>query len=471
MKLKSSILSGLFVLSSIPGTISSSIPESNNLSFESSSILYDLKSDPNFKMDDFKLNESVSDEKSIQAIALTRENTSLYFYCFNENGKSLGENLKSMQLSISTSSDYSDTHYYSALVLDKTDDNLFYKFKISGVEESTSYHIADIEFDYGKGYASGRHNTIAKSYFFDNTSSKTPSRVKDLEVVNININPGNYRFPTINGNGYYTDMFYITFKLNNNYGDLIGIKLKWIENITDYYSKVDIAYPQNSYTLDKSHISEIIEMSYTNKDLMNIESINSIGSSFHKFILNINPYYWFTDQSTDYSNIPVIEKIKYDNQNNSKFENYYFNEQTINSLNSQYYETIGGSKSQYVIRFCIADFFWQDKTVGNPMIINHKKTEIKDCDVLTLTFCKDGKVYTLMASSKPVDHDPGNEMPKTDFENTWDKIVSFLRDIFNELKAAIGDAAVIVFILGLVLIALLIYWLLNFLFIPKDKDR
>ena len=471
MKLKSSILSGLFVLSSIPGAISSSIPESNNLSFESSSILYDLKSDPNFKMDDFKLNESVSDEKSIQAIALTRENTSLYFYCFNENGKSLGENLKSMQLSISTSSDYSDTHYYSALVLDKTDDNLFYKFKISGVEESTSYHIADIEFDYGKGYASGRHNTIAKSYFFDNTSSKTPSRVKDLEVVNININPGNYRFPTINGNGYYTDMFYITFKLNNNYGDLIGIKLKWIENITDYYSKVDIAYPQNSYTLDKSHISEIIEMSYTNKDLMNIDSINSIGSSFHKFILNINPYYWFTDQSTDYSNIPVIEKIKYDNQNNSKFENYYFNEQTINSLNSQYYETIGGSKSQYVIRFCIADFFWQDKTVGNPMIINHKKTEIKDCDVLTLTFCKDGKVYTLMASSKPVDHDPGNEMPKTDFENTWDKIVSFLRDIFNELKAAIGDAAVIVFILGLVLIPLLICWLLKFLFIPKDKDR
>ena len=76
-----------------------------------------------------------------------------------------------------------------------------------------------------------------------------------------------------------------------------------------------------------------------------------------------------------------------------------------------------------------------------------------------------------MASSKPVDHDPGNEMPKTDFENTWDKIVSFLRDIFNELKAAIGDAAVIVFILGLVLIPLLICWLLKFLFIPKDKDR
>ena len=463
MKLKSSILSGLFVLSSIPGAISSSIPESNNLSFESSSILYDLKSDPNFNMDSFKLNESVSDSKSIQAIALTRENTSLYFYCFNENGKSLGENLISMQLSISTSSDYSDTHYYSALVLDKTDDNLFYKFKITGVKTSTSYHIADIEFDYGKGYASGRHNTIAKSYFFDNTSSKTPSRVKDLEVVNIKINPGNYRFPTINGNGYYTDLFYITFQLSNDYGDLIGIKLKWIEDVTDYYSKTDLAHPQNSYTLDHSHTSDLIEMSYTNKDLMNIESINSIGSSFHKFILNTNPYYWFTDQNTDYSNIRVIEKIKYDNKNLSKFENYYFNEQTINSLNSQYYETIGGSKSQYVIRFCISDFFWDSYQKGG-LITVHKKTEIKDCDVLTLTFCKDGEVYTLMASSKPVDYDPGNETPVNSF-------INWLEDIFNQLKAAIGDAAVIVFILGLVLIPLLICWLLKFLFIPKDKDR
>ena len=462
MKLKSSILSGLFVLSSIPAI--SSIPESNNLSFESSSILYDLKSDPNFNMDSFKLNESVSDERSIQAIALTRENTSLYFYCFNENGKSLGENLKSMQLSISTSSDYSDTHYYSALVLDKTEDNLFYKFKITGVKASTSYHIADVEFDYGKGYASGRHSTIAKSYFFDSTESKTPSQVKDLEVVNININPGNYRFPTINGNGYYTDLFYITFQLNNNYGDLIGIKLKWIEKITDYYSKADLAHPQNSYTLDHSHTSDLIEMSYTNKDLMNIESINSIGSSFHKFILNTNPYYWFTDQSTDYSNIPVIEKIKYDNKNLSKFENYYFNEQTINSLNSQYFDTIGGSKSQYVIRFCIADFFWQDKSVGNPMIINHKKTEIKDCDVLTLTFCKDGKVYTLMASSKPVDYNPGNEMPVNSF-------INWLEDIFNQLKAVIGDAAIFVFVGGIALIVLLICWLLRFLFIPKDKEQ
>ncbi len=461
MKLKSSILSGLFVLTSIPGTINSSISQSNNKSFESSSIFYDLKSDSNFDIDSYKLNESVSDSNSIQAIALTRESTNLYFYCFNENGKSLGEQLKSIQLSISISSDYSDTHYYSSIILDKTDDNLFYKFKITGIKASTSYHIADIEFDYGKGYANGRHCNIAKSYFFDNTDSKTPSRVKELEVINISINPGNYRFPTINGNGYYTDMFYITFQLNNNYGDLIGIKLKWIENITDYYSKIDLSYPQNSYTLDQSHTSELIEMSYSNKDLMNIESISSIGSSFQKFILNTNPYYWFTDQNTDYSNIPVIEKIKYDNKNSSIFKGYYFNQDTIDSLNSQYYDTIGGSKNQYVIRFCISDFFWwQDLSV-----INHKKTEIKDCDILTLTFCKDDVVYTLMASSNPVDYDPGNDMPKNDIENAWNKVFSF----FDELKVAIGDAAIFVIVIGICLIALFICWLFKFLFIPKDR--
>lgn len=336
----------------------------------------------------------------------------MFFYIFNENGKSIDLNLKSTQISISCSNDFNDIKYYDATIIDKTEDNLFYKFKITDISSSTQYHLGDIQFDYGEGYASGRHNTIASSYFFQ-TNENNPYEVKELDVINLTINPGNYRFSTINGNGNYTDMFYITFQLNSSYGDLVAINLNWKEEVTDYYSKIDFGNPSQSYDRDNSYTSDLITMNYTSSDLLNIESINSIGTNFEKFILNINPYYWFTDQDKDYSNIPVIEKINYDNKNQSTFENYYFNADTINSLNNQYYDVIGGQKNNYVIRFSIKDYFWDTyMTAGYQVTKNIKKVLDNKWNVhyfhnnehpKAIITSNDNKVLTLGITSEPND--------------------------------------------------------------------
>lgn len=463
MKLKSSLLSGLLILSSsIPGAVSSSSGSSTITSFESSSIYYDLKSDPNFDFTKYRLNTATPDDKAIKAITLVRENTDLYFYVFNENGKPLTTDLKAMQVSISTATDYSDTHYYNCLIIDKTEDNLFYKFKIPNITSTSNiYHIADLEFDYGKGYSEGRHNTIAKSWIFKDSNSKNPNKVKELDVVNLAINPSNYRFPTINGNGCYTNMFYITFKLSKNLGNLIGIKLQWKEDVLDKSWQNNAASPQFSWSKDDSYISDLITMEFTNKDLLDIKSLDTIGSSFDRFKFNFSsPFYWFTDQSTDYSNIPVIEKVNYDDKNSSSFDGYYFSDETKNLLNGQYWECIGSISDQYVIRFRLADVI--DKPALGVSIGQKKKTEIIDCDVLTLTFCKDGVVYTLMASNKPVSYDPGLEMPENDLEKFINQIISKMEEIFGQFT----DFFMILFA---IIFVLFIIWLLKILFVPRSK--
>lgn len=451
MNISSTLASSLLVLSSLTNA---NIQTTVN-SFNDSSVLYDLKSDENFNIDDFSLNSSVSDDKAIKAITLTRENNDLFFYIFNENGKSLDLNLKETQISISCSNDFNDIKYYDATIIDKTEDNLFYKFKITDISSSTQYHLGDIEFDYGEGYASGRHNTIAASYFFQ-SNENNPYEVKELDVINLTINPGNYRFSTINGNGNYTDLFYITFQLNSSYGDLVAINLNWKEDVTDYYSKIDFGNPSQSYDRDNSYTSDLITMNYTSSDLLNIESINSIGTNFEKFILNINPYYWFTDQDKDYSNIPVIEKINYDNKNQSTFENYYFNADTINSLNNQYYDVIGGQKNNYVIRFSIKDYFWDTYMTAGYQVTKNIKTEIKDCDVLSLTFAKDGTTYTLIASSEPVDYDPGINNP----DNFLQKLLELLEQVF-------GNYAEVALIIGSIIVLFVVMKTFEFLFVPK----
>lgn len=459
MRIRSTMLAGMILL----GGLTPGIKRENQTtsSFLTSSVLADLQSDESFDADDYPIQ---TDSEDIELLTITRESTettgySVYLYLFNEGGTALETDLSSTRITMSCQSDdYSDTEYYSLNLIDCTADHRFYKFQTT-TEETDVYHISEIEFDYGNGYSEGRHQTIGKSFFYE-TEDANPSWTKGLEVVNLTISPGSYRFKTINGNGYYTDLFYVTFTLNQSYGDLIGIRLSWIEDVTDYYEKSNLS-TMTSYSTDNSYVSELITMDYSNTDLMNIVSINTIGSSFGKFIFNISPRYWFTDKSTDYENIPVIEKIVYDNGASSSFDDYYLNADTITTLNNQYYDSLGGNKVPYVIRFALKDYYWDSSFNSGTKTINHQKTEIKDCDVLTLTFSKDGKVYSLMASGQPVDYDPG-----IDNENWWDKLIALILEKLKEIFGPYADAAFKVLI---AIIVLLVIVVARWLFIPKKK--
>lgn len=460
----------LTILSLIGMTCMPGIKKANATagSFLTSDVLGDLQSDESLDLSAYPIKEN---SEKIELITMTREKITdgsettgyfVYLYFFNEGGSALEESLSGSRIAMSCQGgDYSDVEYYSLNLIDCTADHRFYKFQTT-TEETDVYHISEIEFDYGNGYSEGRHQTIGKSFFYE-TEDANPSRTKVLEVVNLTISPGSYRFKTINGNGYYTDLFYITFTLNRSYGDLVGIRLSWIEDVTDYYEKSNLS-TMTSYSTDNSYVSELITMDYSNTDLMNIVSINTIGSAFSKFIFNISPRYWFTDKSTDYENIPVIEKIVYDNGASSTFEDYYLNDDSITLLNNQYYDSLGGNKDPYVIRFSIKDYYWNTSFHAGTYITNHQKTEILDCDVLTLTFSKDGKVYSLMASSKPVDYDPGIE----EEENWWDK---FLAWILEKLKEIFGPAAEVILgilaVIAVILIVRFVRWLLT----SKEKRK
>lgn len=459
MRIKSTMLAGLLILTmSLPGKVcATSVADS----FLNSSVLGDLQSDENFNIDDYPIQTGSED---IELLTIVRENETtgyyVYLYFFNEGGTMLESDLVGTRITMSCQSDnYSDTKYYSLNLIDCTADYRFYKFQTM-TGETDVYHISEIEFDYGSGYSEGRHQTIGKSFFYD-SGETNPSRSKDLEVVNLTITPGSYRFKTVNGNGYYTDLFYVTFTLKQSYGDLIGIRLSWIEDVIDYYEKSNIS-TMLSIVNDQSYISETITMDYSNTDLMNIVSIQTIGSSFSKFIFNISPKYWFTDKSTDYEDIPTIEKIVYDNGASSSFEGYYLNDDTITTLNNQYYDSLGGNKDPYVIRFAIKDYCWNSSFSVGDTIVNHQKTEIKDCDVLTLTFSKDGTVYSLMASSQPVDYDPGIDKEENWLDRLIALILEKLKEIFGPYAKAVFNVLIAI---GLILLVLLLRWL----FVPKKR--
>ncbi len=474
MKLKSSLLSGLIILSSsIPGAVSSS-SGSTITSFESSSIYYDLKSDPNFDFTKYRLNTDTPDDKAIKAITLVRENTNLYFYVFNENGKPLTTDLKAMQVSISTSTDYSDTHYYNCLTIDKTEDNLFYKFKIPNVTSTSNiYHFADLEFDYGKGYSEGRHNTIAKSWFFENSSAKNANKVKELDVINFKINPGSYRFDVINGNSspdflHFYDLFYITFQLDKSLGDLIGLKMSWKEKVTDinHIEFKDYFNPTISET-DNSYESDTYTIDYKYNDVFDVKSFNTEAkNNIWSFLTKTLRFNYTND--VDYDNIPRIEKINYDNKNSSSFDNYFFSDETKNLLNDQYYDVTYGNKDQYVIRFALKDFC---NSEVDTIDVYHKiyiKTEIIDCSVLTLTFSKDGIVYTLIASNKPVNHDPGDLVPGGN-PTFIDDILNAINEFKNNIENFFGQFTDFFMILFAIIFVLFIIWLLKILFVPRSR--
>lgn len=391
---------------------------SQSITFDKSDVVADLESDSSFNFNDYKKNEEVKDEDAIKDITLINSSNSLYLYLFNQNGKSLESNLKNVRASISFEQNYTDTSYYLGSLVSKSDDNLFYKFRfdysISNIEQ---VHIADIEFDYGEGYALGRHNTIGSSYYYEKGKANAFEK-KELEVIDLPVEVSSYRFNYLNDNTHgqcqhFNDLFYLTFTLPVNYGDLVGIKMSWDEInkdiLTSHQWAINTGFTET--IIDESNSDSKI-MEFSSSDFQELKGLDDLNSSvWDGFTKLIN---LFNKSSSEVPELKVIEKIDYDFGANSKFENYYFSEDTISSLNQQYYTNLGSHKSSYVIRFAIKDF--SKGTNGNSgstqgWIDHDVKTTIENCDVLTLTFLEDGKTYTLMASSKPVDYDPGNEIP------------------------------------------------------------
>lgn len=473
-------VNALTVLSLVGMTCTPGIRKANTTagSFLTSDVLEDLQSDSTFDESNYPLRVNVTDEKAIEGITLVEDQmTSLYFYVYNANGKDLSEGLSSSRITMSTDpTNYDDVSYYDLTLLDETEDRRFYKFQVDYTFPETyvnerAYCISEIEFDFGTGYSEGQHNTIGQYYLYTGTGDDLSYKLRNLNVVELDITPGSYRFniPNINssaGIDHYWDLFYITFPMRRDYGDLIGIKLIWNEYRTDYfcYGHFTTNKGMVKEEEDNSALYEMEPFEYRNTDLMNLISIGTMGTAWDKFTYNLNPANWGKDTETDYENIKVIEKIEFDNLSSSSFDGYYFNDETKTTLNDSYYRTIGSSDF-YVIRFRYADFcngIYGDTSVQYTE--RRIQTTIQDCDVLTLTFLKEGKEYKLMASSKPVDYDPGWEVPEN--PNWWDKLIALILEKLEEIFGPYAEVAEAVLF---ILFVLLVIGIARWLFIPKEK--
>lgn len=420
------------------------INASEGIGYDESSVIGDLQTDPNFDFTKHQLDTSVSDNESIKSLSLVEDNcTSLYLYLFNQNGKSLTTDLKNSRITMSISNsntpDFNNVYYYSLDLIDVSSDNLFYKFKIdynfpSSVNTERFYYISEIEFDYGKGYSEGRHNTIGQAYSFKGFGNALEYHTFEITVINLNIIPGSYRFDVLNGNStpkelHFYDLFYITFPIDKSYGDLVGLKMSWKEDITDIYYSVSKYNGKQDVFRDNSGLSDLYIVDYRYDDLFDVKSLNSdSGNDVNSFFTKL--FHWGYENDKDYNDIPRLEKIKYDKAQFSTFDNYYFSEDTKKNLNDQYFDNIGGLKDQYVARFALKDFCHSVEPIKDAIsgiysydFITEVKTEIVDCDVLTLTYSKDGEEYTYLASSQPTSYDPGNKVPEPSRANDlWDNI-------------------------------------------------
>lgn len=421
---------------------------SETIGYDESSVLGDLQTDTNFDFTKYKLDSSVPDVDSIKSLSLVEDNcTSLYLYLFNQNGKSLTNEVKNTRITMSVSDndslDFKNVYYYSLDLIDVSQDNLFYKFKIdykfpSSVNTERFYYISEIEFDFGKGYSEGRHNTIGQAYSFKGFGSSLEYHAFEITVVNLSITPGSYRFDVLNGNSvpkapHFYDLFYITFPIDKSYGDLIGLMMCWKEDVTDIYYNVNKYSGKQTIYRDNSKLSDLIIIDYRYDDLFDVKSLSSdSGNGINTFFTKL--FHWGYENDKDYNDIPRLEKITYDKAQFSTFDNYYFSDDTKKNLNEQYLNNIGGSKEQYVVRFALKDFCNSVDPIKDALSgihtsddVTNIKTEIVDCDVLTLTYSKDGKEYTLLASSKPASYDPGNKVPEPSRANDlWDKFKRIL---------------------------------------------
>lgn len=450
------LVKSLFTLSSIVSTclpLMSNTGTIKSTNYEKSTIQEDiLNSD--FDLNKYVLNKNIEDSKSIIPLTLIHDHNDLYLYLVNQNGKSLTDNVVSTRISMSLNdSTYEDTSYYLLSYLDSSNDNLYYKYKVNCdgniFSFSKQFHISEIEFDYGTGYAKGRQETIAQSYYYDSVDDINPSSSQALDVINLEVSPENYRTNTINSNGCFTDIFYITFPVNKSYGDLVGLKLSWKEKSINYYGVY--LDPVNGGLNDYYSMSDQYVIDFKDTDFLESYSLNSTSNGWQKFVNSLNMNYWFYDKDTDYKNINVIEKINFDTT--GQYNNYYLNDNTKQKLLS---DTVDFAvNNYYAIRFAIKDFWWKqsNNVVGDVVLSKYNKTEIKDCDVLTLTFKKNEKVYTLMASSKPVEHDPGTKMPDSKLTSWWNQLNGQLQNLLKIVGIVLG-AVIGISILSFILKAL-----------------
>lgn len=449
---------------------------------DSSYVLDDLMDDTTFDINDYPLNPSVDDQNSIQLITLIEyDYQALYLYIYNANGHTLPNGNNRIRISMSTHEDLTLHKKYYLDIISYSIDYRFYKFKVNynGFDNRISkriYDISEIEIDFDStGFANGVCNELGYRYTYtgfleDDTLSYS---VKEIEVLHIDYDSSDFKFPYKYGDCEETDIFYITFPIKKKYGDVIGIHFAWTEKI------VSRMYVKNDYDeweiVDEKILKEdtYYDENYSSEDYQDILSYNSIEQNkFKKFLFGL-----FNDNNDlMVENVPFLEKIDVntyeENQeiNGYQMNKYFLSNETLNNNDFLKNDLLG--YDTYILRYRFADYRSSAHFTG--LIASDKKYEITDSDILDLTFLKDGKIYSLPVASKPENYIPESDIPNIPnifesisslfmifekIKNIFESVLIFFTNVFNTIKSL----SKYLWILLLIIISSLIVKLISFI--------
>lgn len=364
--------------------------------FLTRSVTDDLSLVPEFSEEDFPVSTGLDFKDSFTGLFLLEHTGSLYFYINNRDAKTLPVQDGSARISMATSADLSTHEHYELSVFSISPDFRFLKMKILGIAAFTAssrqYDISEIEFKVGGSFVSGR---IGQRYTWTTVDGVSSYVRQDVQTVSLEVNYDSYRIPGLNSHAVtnynaFTDVAYLTFPLDQDYGDLIGINLSWNE-------QSETIGPDGSRTYGSL---EPKALTYSNLEYQSILGYFDSMDGFETFLGVLNPWGWFYGYS-ETADVSVIEKLTFPLSE----EDDFLTSSTIDALNASLPGDLLNGIDRYVIRFGLSDYvvhnysYYSTTLHMDVWLTEYLKTNFLDCDVLDLTFCKDGVVYTLGVAS------------------------------------------------------------------------
>ena len=427
-------------------------------------IYKELMQDNSFASHEFLFNKDVALHREYSALLLYEHpENDLIFYVFNVTGFDI-LNPDDCRISLAYNSD--NYKHHSLSYLGNTQDKKFYKFKINDfvinpLDDKREYKIAEFEVKQERIYENGKaiavretKNYLSSSISQSYTYTKDGYTCNNLTTITLDVNVGYKRtFGTTSSELswlYWTDINYLYFNTPKNLGDLVGIKLdfyktttikKYDTRIEPYYGVSGLA---DSMTLNDGHTVKNGQLfkrcylesteykdnnndkydciEYTDKDKQSI-----IGSSgFDSFISNLLNFSWVWGHE-DIKDLKIIEKIDYDKLISNSID-YYLNDKDREYLINNPLDNL--AEETWLIRFDFSKYGLKGRdndivaekggwdgsytfanTGTNNISYSVEKSSYRDVDVITLTYAKDGKEYTLPVVSNTNDLVHGNETP------------------------------------------------------------
>lgn len=383
-------------------------------------IYKELIQDSSFAPHEFLFNKDVALHQEYSALLLYEHpENDLIFYVFNVTGFDI-LNPDDCRISLAYNSD--NYKHHSLSYLGNTQDKKFYKFKINDfvinpLDDKREYKIAEFEVKQERIYENGKAiavretdiyhaSSISQIYSYTNEGYECNS----LTTLTLDVKSSYYRVPGSTTSTPFegvaqNDIFYIYFLMPKQYGELIKIDMEWYENFN--HTLTDSEFDLTPTIFEDSYKDKYFREIITNGD----KTVLDENKNFFW-----NPSNWFVGGSkgVNLKNLQRFTSLDLDKINN-KANDFCLSDESITQIQKWLVNPLTILENDpYVIRYSVKEFYKkQTQRVGSLGQI-WWETELKvysmtDIDVITCTFLKNGKEYTL-----PVVSNTNNQYVGTD---------------------------------------------------------